>query len=992
MSEKEQQLCSAASAPQDLRTVRALQRRHAQLERELEPLKQKVATVALLAKDVKSQYPTERANVESRQKQIAEAWEQTQARAADRKQRLENAVGLQVLARSAATLHSWLQDVQEQLSAESSAKDVATAEGLLKQHQDLGDDIKAHQDEFKEVVGLGRQLLANNPALGDVADKVKSLEEEHAAVEKRWAEKEQQLTQLVQLAAFLREADQVDASSGATQACLDLQHSGSSSDEAEALLKRHEEVEARLAAQDERLAGLCSRAQSLQRDGHYASEQIAARCEAVVQRREAVRLAVAERRRALMAGAAHCQFIDAADELESWIQDKTRTAKDQSYRDLVNLERKLQKHEAFERELQANEKQLRNVESIGQSLQAADAGRSEDVGARLQRLRQAWAALLAASRDKGGKLRQAAAQRHHRRSVEDAKARLADLERALKSEELGSDLRSCKKLMAQHQSAEQELSQWERRVEALCAAGADLVSAGHFDEPAIRRDCDALAAAHAALGPPAASRRAALATRLQFHKFSAEVSAEQSWLAEQRLALSAATTLKQHAKLRAALTHRRPLLDRLLEQGKVLQEQQHPDQEEISEMCTALEREFASVSEACQEAGARLDSAAQAQQFAADAHELEAQLADKAAALRDADLGRDAHQATRLLTRHKAVELELDTYAAIVSEMGHAATAMAAAGHPAGPELLQRHAALQDALQALQKLAARRQRALVDSVCRHEYLAESAELESWIQEQHTAAASEDYGQDLEHLLILQSKFDKLRLCVESGAERFSQCEELAKKLLASDSPYILDIEKRQEDLGEAWQRLVEQITARGSRLAAAGDIHRFHRDVAELLARAATRRARLPAAPPARLAADLLDLDAQIQVLQEEGSRLSKLYPGNNAQQIALQQRALQEAWAALQAAADERRRAIDAQAALQRFLQQARAVISWCSTTCAALSSPCTVRDAAMAQAARAEHEALRPDLEARQKDAAEALQNGQKLVEEQHPNAQVI
>lgn len=33
-------------------------------------------------------------------------------------------------------------------------------------------------------------------------------------------------------------------------------------------------------------------------------------------------------------------------------------------RDLANLERKLQKHEAFERELQANEKQLRNVESV----------------------------------------------------------------------------------------------------------------------------------------------------------------------------------------------------------------------------------------------------------------------------------------------------------------------------------------------------------------------------------------------------------------------------------------------------------------------------------------------------------------------------------------------------------------------------------------------------------------------------------------------------
>lgn len=32
-------------------------------------------------------------------------------------------------------------------------------------------------------------------------------------------------------------------------------------------------------------------------------------------------------------------------------------------------------------------------------------------------------------------------------------------------------------------------------------------------------------------------------------------------------------------------------------------------------------------------------------------------------------------------------------------------------------------------------------------------MAESAELETWIQEQYAAASSEDYGQDYEHLLV-----------------------------------------------------------------------------------------------------------------------------------------------------------------------------------------------------------------------------------------------
>lgn len=48
--------------------------------------------------------------------------------------------------------------------------------------------------------------------------------------------------------------------------------------------------------------------------------------------------------------------------------------------------------------------------------------------------------------------------------------------------------------------------------------------------------------------------------------------------------------------------------------------------------------------------------------------------------------------------------------------------------------------------------------------------------------------------------ILQNKFDDLKHRVETGLERFNQCEELAKKLIANESPYITDIEKRQEQL------------------------------------------------------------------------------------------------------------------------------------------------------------------------------------------------
>ncbi|CAG9564274.1 unnamed protein product [Danaus chrysippus] len=52
---------------------------------------------------------------------------------------------------------------------------------------------------------------------------------------------------------------------------------------------------------------------------------------------------------------------------------------------------------------------------IGLSLQKSDPGHAEEVSSRLQALQTTWAALVAASRDKGAKLRQASQQRMHRR-------------------------------------------------------------------------------------------------------------------------------------------------------------------------------------------------------------------------------------------------------------------------------------------------------------------------------------------------------------------------------------------------------------------------------------------------------------------------------------------------------------------------------------------------------------------------------------------------
>ena len=114
----------------------------------------------------------------------------------------------------------WMASVKEALNADESAQDVETAENLLNKHEELDDDIHAHEDEFQEVTGLGGQLLQRNPMLTDVAERLELLNAEHQAVMHGWVEKGDWLWQCWDLQLLNREANQIEASTSSHEVFL----------------------------------------------------------------------------------------------------------------------------------------------------------------------------------------------------------------------------------------------------------------------------------------------------------------------------------------------------------------------------------------------------------------------------------------------------------------------------------------------------------------------------------------------------------------------------------------------------------------------------------------------------------------------------------------------------------------------------------------------------------------------------------------------------
>jgi spectrin beta len=121
---------------------------------------------------------------------------------------------------------------------------------------------------------------------------------------------------------------------------------------------------------------------------------------------------------------------------------------------------------------------------------------------------------------------------------------------------------------------------------------------------------------------------------------------------------------------------------------------------------------------------------------------------------------------------------------------------------------------------------------------------------------------------------------------------------------------------------------------------------------------------------------ELVALEAQLQVLVEDASKLQKTYPNNKAN-IQQQQELVVEAWGVLKEIAELRHDQLQASVDLQKFLTQVRNLTNWANALRLDMKAEENVRNADRAQLLRMEHDALKNEIEAREKDFQDVANN---------------
>jgi len=144
--------------------------------------------------------------------------------------------------------------------------------------------------------------------------------------------------------------------------------------------------------------------------------------------------------------------------LSEWITEKYDLAADESYRDLTNLLPKLQKHMALEAEISQNKVQLNSLNGTGNEMIDDGHYAAPEIREILGRVNKQWQRLDDKAKDKGKKLREASQQELFYRALEDANAKLDEMERLISSDDVGHDLRSVRTLLNKHQARASSVS------------------------------------------------------------------------------------------------------------------------------------------------------------------------------------------------------------------------------------------------------------------------------------------------------------------------------------------------------------------------------------------------------------------------------------------------------------------------------------------------------------------------------------------------------
>ena len=173
----EKQTALSEDLGRDANSVKGLQRKHHNFERDLLTLAKQVQTVQEEAAKLQAAYAGDKAKeITDREAEVVEAWRHLQMSVEARKNKLADTGDLFRFLSMVRDLMLWMDDLVRHMESSEKPKDVSGVELLMNNHQSLKAEIDAREENFAICTNLGKDLLARKHyASNEIKDKLVEL-------------------------------------------------------------------------------------------------------------------------------------------------------------------------------------------------------------------------------------------------------------------------------------------------------------------------------------------------------------------------------------------------------------------------------------------------------------------------------------------------------------------------------------------------------------------------------------------------------------------------------------------------------------------------------------------------------------------------------------------------------------------------------------------------------------------------------------------------
>lgn len=207
------------------------------------------------------------------------------------------------------------------------------------------------------------------------------------------------LEQKIDLYCFLRDAKQIDGLCSSQEATLSSSDLGQTVEAVQDQIKRHDAFEKLIQTQEEKVALLQEHGRKLLEQNHYDSARISKRLKEVLDRRQKVKQLCYLQRQKLDDALLYAQFVRECAEAENWISEKHKklgvdgdvNADTDLLEDKI---KKLQKHQALQAEVAANQERVIEIKKTGELLIQKNHENVADIKEAINKVLTAWRELL----------------------------------------------------------------------------------------------------------------------------------------------------------------------------------------------------------------------------------------------------------------------------------------------------------------------------------------------------------------------------------------------------------------------------------------------------------------------------------------------------------------------------------------------------------------------------------------------------------------------